>query len=311
MNVKMKRYFFLSIQSFWLLSVLSWSCSRDIYGESPIPGMTGTQFCENKTQLPENMEIKSTRVSCTKDSTGKIVYCFCFCSPFQACVDGNVYWGHTSRDCQDPYSDSYCGVNRLGTCKKGCRVDCHDKEKLNLWSDHCEENRPKRPGDPCEEDADCSPSTFYADAPNWILIQGYLTCDISLKKCVNVPPPDKKDFMKPCGEPISYENYKHISSPLLSSSKIGHATAPLCEGQVCYVFGDEQKQCVYQGCTRFCEHDRQCPQGSRCVVSGDTLDFKEFTTIRKSKKICLPTLSENPIAGSGPGLLKRYMQCLP
>lgn len=318
---EMKNIFSIWMWGFVLLNFLSWGCSRDIsvrselhedggvspYGISPIPDIGYTEFCKNEVDLPRDMILHGSHADCGVTPGGTNV-CLCSCPKFVGCVDGKVYAGGYLTMESSANEECFCNVHLETTCKKGCRKDCKKLNPYTKWEDYCEENRPKRPGDPCNDDKDCTPSTFHVDVSKLLLLQGYLRCDASLKKCVNTPPPPKKDFMASCGVQLSYEGYRKIPSPYAPA--LGLVAAPKCESQTCFLFGDEQQQCVFQGCTSLCQSDRQCPQGSRCLDVINEIDLQKITMKNSNKKACLPALNLHQTFAT-PRTLKLLMQCLP
>ena len=285
---------FLSLIGIFLPNCYCGSWSNP-YGESPLPDAGMTEFCQQERLLREDLGT-GILISCLPDAKS----CFCTCPHFEGCEEGKVYWTLPAEtECGSKTPEIYkCHPPPFRyTCKKGCRKDCYDKLKPTArdgYGVYCEENRPKRAGDPCEDESDCLPITSHIDVTyqKQLVIHGYLRCDKTLGKCVNTSPPPQKDFMQPCGGALKYEDYE---------GKRGYFTTSFCQDGVCYAFGLKEDQCVYQGCTRYCKDHHECPQDSLCDVMVN-LNQKEGET--QGAKICTRMYGNTLTIGA------KYMQCV-
>jgi len=177
--------------------------------------------------------------------------CHYDCTGGSACGDGGVVttWEFAPIPC-DEWQGCRSWVSYQ--CQRGCRID-------GLWgspydpSSACEENRPKRAGDPCVDESWCEPQRATPGTTCDSVVNVYLRCDFDGGVCVNRDPPVVPDWLAPCG--LGYD-----SDP--SSYSYGRAAAPACSGGWCvYVETDE---CVRQGCTAECIADSDCPMGATC-----------------------------------------------
>jgi hypothetical protein len=262
------------------------------YGESPLPDAGMTDFCQ-RDQVPRESLVAEMTKSCFPDAEK----CQCYCPNWKGCENGEVYgFGLSELECGRENIGHLCGPPSVRyRCKKGCRKDCHGEfENRYDYRAYCEENRPKKAGDPCEDESDCLPITSHIDITyqKQLVIHGYLRCDKALGKCVNTPPPPQKDFMQPCGSALKYDEYK---------GKRGYFTTSSCQDGVCYAFGLEEDQCVYQGCTRYCKDHHECPQDSLCDTMSN-LNQKEGET--QGAKICTRMYGNTLKIGA------KYMQCV-
>jgi hypothetical protein len=145
-----------------------------------------------------------------------------------------------------------CPVVTAYTCEKGCRRDVARIDSSRaLAPDMCEENRPKRAGDPCADERDCRPQI--ADVPwDGPITHVYLRCDLDAGRCVDRPPPPPiPDFLESCGIGVD------------DPARFGLHESTACGSGWCYVDGATQA-CVYQGCTAPCADDGDCPPGTLC-----------------------------------------------
>jgi hypothetical protein len=167
------------------------------------------------------------------------------------CRDGTVIAkSHTVLSCSK--SDGTCPQSIAGTCQKGCAVE-HIEEIPNCPMRICRENYPKQPGDACMTEADCHPTVAVrADGGVW---QAYLRCDITRGICVETAGPELGDWLGPCDPGLMAQ---------LQTGAYGAVEDATCSGGLCVYYVSRDKGCVYQGCTRPCATDEECPQGAVC-----------------------------------------------
>ena len=135
MKTRLLGRFFLSLS---ILLVLSTSCTCDMfYPEHLRPD------CERAAVFDKSIILDDFSLALGCDPTG---------NPNIICIEGASYVAMRST----PKSE--CRGDGPYPCLRGCRKDCHPSMKeglvFNMRSRHfevCEENRPKRVGDECEE----------------------------------------------------------------------------------------------------------------------------------------------------------------
>jgi hypothetical protein len=285
---------FLSLLGVFLPNCYCGSWSNP-YGESPLPDAGMTDFCQQE-RIPREDLGANISISCLPDAK----FCVCSCPHVQGCEEGKVYWTLPSEtECGSKTPDLYkCEPPPFRyICKKGCRKDCHGELQPTArdnYGVYCEENRPKKAGDPCEDESDCLPITTHLNIEQRIVVHGYLRCDKTLKKCVNTPAPKLSDFMKSCNLNLQYQDYE---------GKTGYLRTPSCQEGICFIFGDKSDMCVYQGCTRICKDHHECPQGHMC----SSFPLRSLTNSSEGVMLCAPNLSM--VYPSLP-TAKKYMQCV-
>ena len=213
-------------------------------------------------------------------------FCHIDCFGYTECNEGVVTaWLHTPVPCE--YWEGECPNQTVGTCARGCRVDGERADPYEDPMSVCEENRPKRVGDPCEDDSWCQPTSSTVDAANTVY-NLYLRCDEESGSCLETSPPVIDNYLSHCGLTNADANF---STP--SSQVPGYAAAESCPSGLCIV--RQSSDCLRQGCTIQCDSATECPQGSTCEAGYRNRGF-EPVTVRRG--ICKP----GPLGRMGPGL---------
>jgi hypothetical protein len=146
-----------------------------------------------------------------------------------------------------------CPNRVLATCQRGCASKPRLASVSRCPSDLCLENYPKEAGDPCSGEADCRPTR--ATIQNDGVVQTYLRCDSATQACVPTQAPQLADWLAPC-------DVKVISA--VTPGAYGAVTDATCSGGVCTYFAAREQACVYQGCSKPCRTDDECPAGAMC-----------------------------------------------
>lgn len=183
-------------------------------------------------------------------------YCHYDCFGFTECNDGVVTtWEHAPVPCD--YWEGVCPHYTAATCERGCRSDGEELGAYDDPSSACEENRPKRAGDPCVDESWCLPQVPTVDDDGTVR-NVYLRCDLDTHVCVEADPPVVEDLLAYCG--LSDADLREPPSP--GHYGWGFASSDVCSGGLCLIMQSEE--CLLQGCTIACAADHECPPGTVC-----------------------------------------------
>ena len=206
------------------------------------------------------------------------------------CIEGDTYMARRLSP------KDKCSGDGPYPCLRGCRKDCHPPMDYKTDPFHvapsvrdvCEENRPKRVGDECEEDEDCTPIvTDILERDTMKIVNTYLRCDTLWKRCVRTdPPPPIKDFMKSCDIHFSRKELKEAPHTFYGSGR----TTDACDEKLCFIrTPDEKNNCVKQGCSRLCRGTDDCPQGTVCYQRDGLPRKRKENEPRPFAGSCLPS----------------------
>jgi hypothetical protein len=146
-----------------------------------------------------------------------------------------------------------CPIAGTYQCERGCGAATLS-EPSTCAAAICNEHLPKQPGATCAGDGDCQP-TAARRTSNGGVTQTYLRCDASTSRCVEADPPLVMDWLRRCDPAV------------LAGREPGTAGAvadPSCAGGQCVFVVPRDQTCVFQGCSRACSGDQDCPPGSVC-----------------------------------------------
>lgn len=177
--------------------------------------------------------------------------CHYDCFGYLECKDGVVIqWGNTPVPCE--YWAGSCPRAGVGTCQRGCATTRIDQTPL-CPMEICLELSPKKPGDPCTAEADCHPTR--ATVADGGVVQTYLRCETGSHVCVATEAPPLDDWLAPCDPKV-------VSTA--TKGAFGALSDPSCSGGRCVYYASNAQACVYQGCTKLCRTDDECPTGAVC-----------------------------------------------
>jgi hypothetical protein len=209
--------------------------------------------------------------------------CHYDCFGFVACKDGVVTeWVHAPVPCAQWNGE--CPHRQVGQCQRGCGAERMDHRFEPCPLTICREHYPKAVGDGCQEDGDCRPTRALptteadtadggaADAGGTGVRQTYLRCDQDSGRCVERAAPIVPDWLGPCDPAVLRP---------LDEGAYGAAIDSSCTGGRCLVLVPHDRSCIWQGCSKSCVSDDDCPQGAVCqeapaVACGVSTDLKGY-----------------------------------
>jgi len=195
--------------------------------------------------------------ACVPTVTPRDPSCHWDCFPWTTCVDG-VVTSHGGGAIPCAMWTGECPSWELGTCRRGCSIDPGSYENHGGY-DHiattpaCEENRPKRAGDPCSAPEHCLPTPATLDDAGTPK-NTYLACS-DAGTCDPIDPPVIEGWGEPCGSTNVDRTAEGGSGYLLLQS---------CPGRWCAYVRVRGESCVRQGCTGECADDHECAPGATC-----------------------------------------------
>ena len=148
-----------------------------------------------------------------------------------------------------------CPTQVVGTCKQGCGAETLPSDPGLCAMDICKEKIPKNEGDPCVSDADCLPTRAVANAASTTVTQTYLRCDVAMRICTRSEGPVVSDWLQTCDPSVLARFEKGVPGSVADAS---------CSEGLCVFYVPHDRSCIYQGCSKRCERDDQCPQGAVC-----------------------------------------------
>jgi hypothetical protein len=180
--------------------------------------------------------------------------CHYDCFGYVACRDGvATQYVHAPVPCE--FWTGSCPVGRTYQCERGCATDRLQGAGLFACAlEICNEHFPKQPGGNCARDEDCRP-TRATGTPDGGVTQTYLRCDTTAGRCVETAAPVVSDWLRACDPAVLAGRDK---------GSFGAAPDPSCSGGVCVHFVPHDQSCIYQGCSKRCRADHDCPAGSVC-----------------------------------------------
>jgi hypothetical protein len=182
---------------------------------------------------------------------------------YVACKDGLVTeWLHAPVPCR--LWTGQCPNRPVGQCQRGCGAERINYGLQLCPMTICREHFPKVVGDSCQEDGDCRPTQATRTAATGDggatdagtgVHQTYLRCDRDVGTCVEQAAPIVPDWLGPCDPAVLAG---------LDKGVYGAANDPSCSGGRCLVLVPHDQTCIYQGCSKSCITDDECPQGAVC-----------------------------------------------
>jgi hypothetical protein len=173
----------------------------------------------------------------------------CDTAPYRRCAGGVVFEG----GCGGPDSP-------VAQCAKGCAVEGMYAGLSTCPFALCQENSPKKEGDPCQIQDDCLPTE--ATWSSTMVTNINLRCDATTQKCVATASPTVADWMKPC----SPEVVARLVAEANGNGIAGAIADPGCAEGWC-AFASGLNSCIANACTRLCTGDQDCPNGSTCLYA--------------------------------------------
>jgi hypothetical protein len=196
------------------------------------------------------------------------------------CRDGQVYERfHAPIPCNHPDYDTLvaqCITGTLvGSCEQGCATVTNYRYDVfnDPWTIMCEEGRPRIVGDPCQTNADCTPSLQMVIAPPDSTPRP-LICNETTQRCVD---PDHTDYL----------NWCNLDATPATSDDPTYLAAPGCAAEHCLLkraFRDNH----CQGCTMPCESSEDCPAGSYCARLTELTTVNAPPALQRTSRLCAP-----------------------